>query len=175
MTTFKEDIQLALDALNNVLYSDCDKTKKAIATLEDRLANWLDKPVAWLWRRDHSNGGYTERFCYTENAAKQLAEDSVSLPNRDSVLPLYLHPAEPTKPTKSNCALYNMEEGEIIQIRGAMLYEILRVPGGWVYTSYDDNGANGYNLSSCFVPFHDEFRWTDQLIRNPNEEDAAGK
>jgi hypothetical protein len=30
---------------------------------------------------------------------------------------------------------------------------ILRVPGGWIYTTYSDNGTGGYEQSACFVPF----------------------
>ncbi len=32
-------------------------------------------------------------------------------------------------------------------------YEILRVPGGWVYTRFSDTGAGGYSQSSTFVRF----------------------
>lgn len=37
-------------------------------------------------------------------------------------------------------------------------YEILRVPGGWIYTRFSENGTGGYNMSSCFVPFDNEFQ-----------------
>lgn len=30
--------------------------------------------------------------------------------------------------------------------------EVLRVPNGWVYTTYIENGTGGYDMSSCFVP-----------------------
>lgn len=36
-------------------------------------------------------------------------------------------------------------------------YEILRIPGGWVYTRFSESGAGGSNLSSVFVPFDNEF------------------
>ena len=31
-------------------------------------------------------------------------------------------------------------------------YEILRVPGGWMYTAYFQQGDGNYAQSSCFVP-----------------------
>lgn len=30
---------------------------------------------------------------------------------------------------------------------------IIRVPGGWVYESYSNDGDGGYNVTSCFVPY----------------------
>ena len=36
--------------------------------------------------------------------------------------------------------------------------EILRVPGGWIYVHYTENGAGGNSTSSCFVPFNNEFQ-----------------
>jgi len=31
--------------------------------------------------------------------------------------------------------------------------EVLRVPGGWIYTTHVQNGTSGFCLSSVFVPF----------------------
>ena len=36
--------------------------------------------------------------------------------------------------------------------------DIVRVPGGWVYVFYADSGTGGYNVSSCFVPYSEEFK-----------------
>jgi hypothetical protein len=30
-------------------------------------------------------------------------------------------------------------------------YEILRVPDGWIYTRFSENGTGGHDMSSCFV------------------------
>lgn len=35
-------------------------------------------------------------------------------------------------------------------------YEILRVPGGWVYTRFTESGAGGNTPSSSFVPFDND-------------------
>jgi len=34
---------------------------------------------------------------------------------------------------------------------------VMRVTGGWIYTTYQKNGTGGFNLSSCFVPQPEEF------------------
>jgi len=47
------------------------------------------EPVAWLWQRNHSNGGYTREVCQFESKARDLAEDGKTLPTPDSVTPLY--------------------------------------------------------------------------------------
>jgi hypothetical protein len=31
-------------------------------------------------------------------------------------------------------------------------WEILPVPGGWVYTRFCENGTGGYDMAACFVP-----------------------
>ena len=30
--------------------------------------------------------------------------------------------------------------------------DILRVPGGWLYTNSCETGTGGYDMTSCFVP-----------------------
>jgi ribosomal protein S27E len=35
---------------------------------------------------------------------------------------------------------------------------ITRVPGGWIYTTYFENGSRAQGTSSVFVPFNDEFK-----------------
>jgi len=45
--------------------------------------------------------------------------------------------------------LMDMEIGEAFHVE---YYEVLRVPGGWVYTRFSENGTGGYEMSSCFVP-----------------------
>ena len=34
----------------------------------------------------------------------------------------------------------------------------LRVPGGWIFINYRENGTGGTDSSSCFVPFNNEFQ-----------------
>ena len=34
---------------------------------------------------------------------------------------------------------------------------ILRVPGGWIYNQFVENGTGGYNMNSTFVPYNNEF------------------
>ena len=36
-------------------------------------------------------------------------------------------------------------------------YELVRVPGGWIYTRFSDSGTGGYHTSSVFIPFNNEF------------------
>ena len=36
-------------------------------------------------------------------------------------------------------------------------FDVTRVPGGWLYQEWVDNGDTT-TLSSTFVPYHDEFR-----------------
>lgn len=52
-------------------------------------------------------------------------------------------------------SLYNMKEGSVLNTG---LYEILRVPGGWIYSRFEETGTGGYSISSCFVPFNNEFQ-----------------
>ena len=58
------------------------------------------------------------------------------------------------------CGLYNMKEGDVLHLGSPELYEVLRVPGGWIYTRFCENGTGGNDMSSCFVPFNDEFAGT---------------
>lgn len=53
-------------------------------------------------------------------------------------------------------AIYGMGLGERLHTDKG-LYEIVRVPGGWIYSVFSDNGTGGYYVSSCFVPFNSEF------------------
>lgn len=55
-----------------------------------------------------------------------------------------------------NNRLYEMNEGEVIGI--GLDADVLRVPGGWIYTKHSESGAGGYSISSCFVPWHNEFQ-----------------
>ena len=54
--------------------------------------------------------------------------------------------------------LYDMNESDVIHMGTPEPYEILRVPGGWIYTRFCENGTGGYDMSSCFVPFNNEFQ-----------------
>jgi hypothetical protein len=42
--------------------------------------------------------------------------------------------------------------------------EITRVPGGWIYRTDSENGAGGYDVTSCFVPWSDEFQHTEKEL-----------
>jgi len=57
--------------------------------------------------------------------------------------------------------LYEMELHESVGLKGKEFIDIRRVPGGWIYTNYMESQGNTYNLSSCFVPFDNEFRKGD--------------
>lgn len=52
--------------------------------------------------------------------------------------------------------IYKMELHESLHHEDG--FSVLRVPGGWIYTSYSETGTGGYSQSSCFVPFDNEFQ-----------------
>jgi len=54
--------------------------------------------------------------------------------------------------------LYEIGLNEVIALAGPDDIQIRRVPGGWIYTTYVENGTGGCNVSSCFVPFNNEFQ-----------------
>ena len=37
-------------------------------------------------------------------------------------------------------------------------FEVMRVPGGWLYINYFENGMGGWSNTTCFVPFNNEFQ-----------------
>ena len=45
-----------------------------------------------------------------------------------------------------------MKESEVIHLGTPEPWEVLRVPGGWVYTRFCENGTGGYDMAACFVP-----------------------
>ena len=53
--------------------------------------------------------------------------------------------------------IYNMKIHDSLRISKGL--DVLRVPGGWIYTIYDENGTGWYSTSSCFVRFDNEFMW----------------
>lgn len=55
--------------------------------------------------------------------------------------------------------LYEMKMHDIKapDVNGGMTISILRVPGGWIYTTYMKT-MGGYIPSSVFVPYDSEFR-----------------
>ena len=65
-----------------------------------------------------------------------------------------------TAPCRVSCGLYDMKEGDILHLGCSASVEVLRVPGGWIYTRFCENGTGGYDMSSCFVPFDNEFQVT---------------
>jgi len=51
--------------------------------------------------------------------------------------------------------LYNMGLGDETRLEvGTYAF---RVPGGWIFWKESENGAGGWNMTSCFVPFDNEF------------------
>lgn len=48
--------------------------------------------------------------------------------------------------------MYNMKQHDILFPSEAS-FEIIRVPGGWIYTRMCED-----NATSCFVPFDNEFQ-----------------
>ena len=66
-----------------------------------------------------------------------------------------------------NNDIYKMKLHEVIT-QGSMtdLLEIRAVPGGWIYTTRSNN-PNGLSVSSCFVPFNDEFKAVNLKQRRP--------
>ena len=55
-------------------------------------------------------------------------------------------------------AIYDMELHEKLTpaIKGSII-DIIRVPGGWIYSTYSMSNDNYWSVSSVFVPFNDEF------------------
>jgi hypothetical protein len=53
--------------------------------------------------------------------------------------------------------LYEMKFHDVITPNTGNHVEIIRVPGGWIYTTYCKNGTGGHDMSSCFVPYDNEF------------------
>ncbi len=54
--------------------------------------------------------------------------------------------------------MYEMELHDAVTLEGPQATAILRVPGGWIYTFWTENGTGGYDQSSAFVPFNNEFQ-----------------
>ena len=55
-----------------------------------------------------------------------------------------------------NDLLYGMKLHECTELWKGM--EVVRVPGGWIYNSFNENGTGGYDQTCCFVPFNSEFK-----------------
>lgn len=51
--------------------------------------------------------------------------------------------------------MYDMKLNDTI---GTHNGEITRVPGGWIYRADCENGNGGYDMTSCFVPWNNEFQ-----------------
>ena len=41
--------------------------------------------------------------------------------------------------------------------------DAVRVPGGWIYTTYHESGSGGCNMCSCFVPYSTEFKMSEAI------------
>jgi hypothetical protein len=52
-------------------------------------------------------------------------------------------------------SLYDLNLGEELQFTDDTY--ALRVPGGWIFTAFRENGTGANDSSSCFVPFDNEF------------------
>ena len=55
-----------------------------------------------------------------------------------------------------NDNIYDMKLHEEIDLGNFI--SVLRVPGGWIYTTNEGISESGYDASSCFVPYSKEFR-----------------
>ena len=53
-------------------------------------------------------------------------------------------------------AMYAMKMHDQIELWNGL--DILRVPGGWIYITSSENGTGGYDMSSCFVPYDNQFQ-----------------
>jgi len=53
--------------------------------------------------------------------------------------------------------IYNMGLHDTLELTGPENIQMLRVPGGWIYSIYVENGTGGYDMSSCFVPRNNEY------------------
>ncbi len=51
-------------------------------------------------------------------------------------------------------SIYNMDLHEELTLPGCSYQSITRVPGGWLYSTYD---ADSQTVASAFVPLNDEF------------------
>lgn len=58
--------------------------------------------------------------------------------------------------TPNTFTLYDLEQGDELQFTEDTW--ALRVPGGWIFTIYRENGIGASDSSSCFVPFNNEFQ-----------------
>jgi len=62
--------------------------------------------------------------------------------------------------------IYEMKLGEVLAPGGELDYQIVRVPGGWIYrfsqinqeVQSDGTWSENYFCDSVFVPFDNEFR-----------------
>ena len=52
--------------------------------------------------------------------------------------------------------LYDMDLGDELQFTDDTW--ALRVPGGWIFTSFHENGSGACDSCACFVPFDNEFQ-----------------
>ncbi len=61
--------------------------------------------------------------------------------------------------------IYSLNLGEVAVAEDGFLFTtVLRVPGGWLYRSYDKgNGIGGV----CFVPYDNEFQQKQSIIPTP--------
>lgn len=68
-----------------------------------------------------------------------------------------LTPGSVAKRRELMSELYQMKIHEIKHLTGTESYEVICVPGGWIYTRFIENGTGGYDMSSCFVPRDDDY------------------
>lgn len=57
--------------------------------------------------------------------------------------------------------IYKMKLHDVFNPENLQL-SIIRVPGGWIYESFNDTGMGGYEGSCVFVPYNNEFEVTEK-------------
>lgn len=65
------------------------------------------------------------------------------------------HQTEQAEASNLNAGLYGMKLHECKELWKGM--EVVRVPGGWLYNTYQENGTGGYDQTMCFVPYNNEY------------------
>lgn len=117
--------------------------KKTLKELEDLKESWVKDPC-WDIYDTEGFEYYTAELKLFQRVHERKKE--IEAEKRDN---------------KLKALLYSLPLNKALGLPHAPT-TVLRVPGGWVYTNFTDDGSN---LSSCFVPFSNEFQ-----TRNDNAE-----
>lgn len=100
MQTYKDLLKAAENDLDMILGSyrfspyapDRDRLIRTVTAIKEVLKEPEQEPVAWLWKRCYSTGGYTKKVFDQESDARDMAKGSESLPIKDTIVPLYTVP-----------------------------------------------------------------------------------